>query len=220
MHRRRLSWFPRPPSPPWRAGPPPACRRRAARSTFSLVLPLLITRKTKYLSTRKGGQRGTLAASGAAHCHPAREAGAALLPWASVLTPEQASARTSAARSPHAASRSLRRSRPAGRSPSSASTRAPRCRVRPPETQIETTMLAGRLEPRRDAHARGILDSPGYSSPPPFRGSFVCGSVPPSWGVGVAIEMGDSHLGMEHALLAMISAGQGKATGPGHFVLC
>src|SRR5215472_5290956 len=116
MHRRRLSWFPRPPSPPWRAGPPPACRRRAARSTFSLVLPFLITQTTKYLSTRKGGQPGTLAASGAAHCHPAREAGAALLPWASVLTPEQASARTSAARSPHAASRSLRRSRPAGRS--------------------------------------------------------------------------------------------------------
>jgi hypothetical protein len=57
---------------------------------------------------------------------------------------------------------------------------------------------------RAEAAVRGILDSPGYSSPPPFRGSFVCGSVPPSWGVGVAVEMGDSHLGVEHALLAMI----------------
>jgi len=28
--------------------------------------------------------------------------------------------------------------------------------------------------------------------------------VQPSWGVGVAVEMGDSYLGVEHALLAMI----------------
>jgi Clp amino terminal domain, pathogenicity island component len=30
------------------------------------------------------------------------------------------------------------------------------------------------------------------------------GYVQPSWGVGVAVEMGDSHLGVEHAFLAMI----------------
>ena len=30
------------------------------------------------------------------------------------------------------------------------------------------------------------------------------GYVEPSWGVGVAVEVGDAHLGMEHALLAMI----------------
>lgn len=57
---------------------------------------------------------------------------------------------------------------------------------------------------RAEAAVHGVLDSPGYSPPLPFRGSFVRGSVPPSWGVEVAVEIGDSHLGVEHALLAMI----------------
>jgi hypothetical protein len=66
---------------------------------------------------------------------------------------------------------------------------------------------------RAEAGVRGILDSPGYSPPPPS-GNFEAlaamvpgfrnGYVQPSWGVGVAAEMGDSHLGVDHALLAMI----------------
>jgi hypothetical protein len=64
-----------------------------------------------------------------------------------------------------------------------------------------------------EAAVRGILGSPGYSPPPPPRafGALAAmvpgvrnGYVEPSWGVGVAVEMGDSHLGVEHALLAMI----------------
>ncbi len=57
---------------------------------------------------------------------------------------------------------------------------------------------------RAEAAVRAILDSPGYLSPPPSRGSFVRGPVPPLWGARVAAEMGDSHLGAEHALLEMI----------------
>ena len=57
---------------------------------------------------------------------------------------------------------------------------------------------------RAEAAVRAILDSPGYSPPPPSCGSFVRGPVPPLWGARVAAEMGDSHLGAEHALLAMI----------------
>jgi hypothetical protein len=57
---------------------------------------------------------------------------------------------------------------------------------------------------RAETAVRGILDSPGYSPPPApqFPASIV--PVLPSWGVGVAAEMGDSHLGVEHALLAVI----------------
>lgn len=66
---------------------------------------------------------------------------------------------------------------------------------------------------RVEAAVRGILDSLGYSPPPPPRGGGALaamvpgvrnGYVGPSWGLDVAIEMGDSHLGVEHALLAMI----------------
>ena len=57
---------------------------------------------------------------------------------------------------------------------------------------------------RTEAAVRGILDSPGYSPPHPPRFFVPSGYVQPSWGVGVAVEMGDSHLGLEHALLAMI----------------
>src|SRR5215475_6060193 len=74
--------------------PAPSMLKASSTINFLISPPFLIMQKTQYLATRKGGQ-GTLAASEAAHCHPAREAGAALLPWASVLTPEQASARTS-----------------------------------------------------------------------------------------------------------------------------
>ena len=57
---------------------------------------------------------------------------------------------------------------------------------------------------RAEAAVLSILDSPGYSPPPPPRFPARNGYVEPSWGVGVAVEMGDSYLGVEHALLAMI----------------
>ena len=57
---------------------------------------------------------------------------------------------------------------------------------------------------RAEAAVRGILDSPDYSPPPPPRFFGANGYVVPSWGAGIAVEMGDSHLGLEHALLAMI----------------
>jgi hypothetical protein len=55
---------------------------------------------------------------------------------------------------------------------------------------------------RAEAAVRGILDGPGYSPPPPPR--FPSNGYVHPWGVGVAVEMGDSYLGVEHALLAMI----------------
>ena len=66
---------------------------------------------------------------------------------------------------------------------------------------------------RAEAAVRGILEGPGYSPPPPPRAfgalaamvpGFRNGYVEPSWGAGVAAEMGDSYLGVDHALLAMI----------------
>jgi Clp amino terminal domain, pathogenicity island component len=57
---------------------------------------------------------------------------------------------------------------------------------------------------RAETAVRGILDSPGYSPPPPPRFFVPQGYVQPGWGAEVAVEMGDSYLGAEHALLAMI----------------
>ena len=57
---------------------------------------------------------------------------------------------------------------------------------------------------RAEAAVLSILDSPGYSPPPPARFPARNGYVEPSWGVRVAVEMGDSYLGVEHAFLAMI----------------
>jgi|SRR5580704_1952530 hypothetical protein len=57
---------------------------------------------------------------------------------------------------------------------------------------------------RAEAAVLGLLGSPGYSSPPPPRFFVPNGCVQPGWGAGVASEMGDSYLGVEHALLAMI----------------
>jgi ClpA/ClpB-like protein len=56
---------------------------------------------------------------------------------------------------------------------------------------------------RAEAAVRGILDSPGYSPPPPPR-VFVRNDNVRPLGSGVAVERGDSYLGVEHAFLAMI----------------
>ena len=67
------------------------------------------------------------------------------------------------------------------------------------------TAISGLVDfARAETAVRGILDSPDYSPPPApqFPASIV--PVQPSWGVGVAAEMGDSYLGVDHALLAMI----------------
>jgi ClpA/ClpB-like protein len=57
---------------------------------------------------------------------------------------------------------------------------------------------------RAEAAVRGILDSPGYSPPRPPLRAFVRNSYVQPWGVEAAVELGGSHLGLEHALLAMI----------------
>jgi Clp amino terminal domain, pathogenicity island component len=55
-----------------------------------------------------------------------------------------------------------------------------------------------------EAAVLDILNSPGYSPPPPPPPySMRDGYVRP-WGAEVALEMGDSYIGVEHALLAMI----------------
>jgi Clp amino terminal domain, pathogenicity island component len=56
---------------------------------------------------------------------------------------------------------------------------------------------------RAEAAVLGILSSPGYSPPPPPRFPVRDGYVR-TWGAEVAFEMGDSYIGVEHALLAMI----------------
>jgi Clp amino terminal domain, pathogenicity island component len=56
---------------------------------------------------------------------------------------------------------------------------------------------------RAEAAVRSILDAPGYS-PPPLPRFFVPNGYVQPWGAGLAVEMGDSYLGAEHAFLAMI----------------
>lgn len=54
-----------------------------------------------------------------------------------------------------------------------------------------------------EAAVLGILNSPGYSPPPPPR-LLVCEGYVQPWGADIAVEMGDSYFGVEHAFLAMI----------------
>jgi hypothetical protein len=57
---------------------------------------------------------------------------------------------------------------------------------------------------RAEAAVRDILGTPGYLPPPSPRSFVPNGYVQPGWGAAIAVEMGDSHLGVEHAFLAMI----------------
>jgi Clp amino terminal domain, pathogenicity island component len=57
---------------------------------------------------------------------------------------------------------------------------------------------------RAETAVLSILDSPDYSPPPPPGPLVRTRYTRPLWGVRVAIEMGGSHLGLQHALLAMI----------------
>jgi hypothetical protein len=56
---------------------------------------------------------------------------------------------------------------------------------------------------RAEAAVLGILNGPGYSPPSPPRFFVPDGFVQP-WGWRVAVEMGDSYVGVEHAFLEMI----------------
>jgi hypothetical protein len=56
---------------------------------------------------------------------------------------------------------------------------------------------------RAEAAVLGILNGPGYTPPPPPRFAVRDGDVR-VWGMEVAIEMSDSYIGLEHALLAMM----------------
>src|SRR5262245_57081741 len=56
---------------------------------------------------------------------------------------------------------------------------------------------------RAEAEVLAIIRSAGYAPPPPPRVPVRDGFVPPL-GAAVAVEMGDSYLGLEHAFLAMI----------------
>jgi Clp amino terminal domain, pathogenicity island component len=59
---------------------------------------------------------------------------------------------------------------------------------------------------RAEVAVRAILDGPGYSPPPPpgFPALAPSAYVQQLWGASTAAEMGDSHIGLEHAFLAMI----------------
>ena len=67
------------------------------------------------------------------------------------------------------------------------------------------SVLSGLVDlARAEAAVDAIMDGPGYSPPSLPRPLVPSGYVQPTWGVRVATQMGDSHLGLEHALLAMI----------------
>ena len=60
-----------------------------------------------------------------------------------------------------------------------------------------------------EAAVLAMINDPGYSPPPPPRtlvrnGTLLGNGYVRPWGAEVAFDMGDSHLGLEHAFLAMI----------------
>jgi hypothetical protein len=67
---------------------------------------------------------------------------------------------------------------------------------------------------RAEAAVLAILDSPGYSPPPPPRLLFRPGFVR-LWGAEVAFEMGDSYLGLDSLEAAVLTAKNAPASGPG-----
>lgn len=69
------------------------------------------------------------------------------------------------------------------------------------------SVLSGLVDlDRAEAAVLGILDDSDYSPPPPPGLLAGDGSVP-LWGAEVAAQLGDSYVGLEHALLAMIRNG-------------
>ena len=65
-------------------------------------------------------------------------------------------------------------------------------------------VISGLVDPgRAEAAVLGILNGPGYSRPTDPRLLPHDGYVQ-EWGAEVAVEMGDSYIGVEHAFLAMI----------------
>jgi Clp amino terminal domain, pathogenicity island component len=66
------------------------------------------------------------------------------------------------------------------------------------------SVISGQVDlGRTEAAVIGLIDDPGYSPPPRPRTLVPDGHVR-MWGAEVAIEMGDSYIGLEHAFLAMI----------------
>ena len=66
-------------------------------------------------------------------------------------------------------------------------------------------VMSGLVDPGQvEAAVSGILNGPGYSPSPPPPGCSTRDGYVRLWGAEVALEMGDSYIGVEHALLAMI----------------
>jgi hypothetical protein len=66
------------------------------------------------------------------------------------------------------------------------------------------SVISGQVDfGRAEAAVLGLINDPGYSPPPRPRFLVPDGHVR-TWGAEVAIDMGDSYIGLEHAFLAMI----------------
>jgi hypothetical protein len=66
------------------------------------------------------------------------------------------------------------------------------------------TVISDLVDPgAAEAAVLGILNSPGYTPPPPPRFLVRDGDVR-IWGAETAVDMGDSYIGVEHAFLEMI----------------
>jgi hypothetical protein len=66
------------------------------------------------------------------------------------------------------------------------------------------TVISARVDlGQAEAAVMAIINDPGYS-PPPLPRTLVPRNYVRPWGAEIAFEMGDSYLGLEHALLAMI----------------